>query len=100
MIDMPEGTALETTARVASAMASATLDDETVVNVQQYVGISAPYNFNGLVRHYFLRRATHFADLQVNLVPKGERSAQSHEVAGRIRERLAPIAKQLGATIQ
>ena len=100
MIDMPEGTALETTARVASAMASATLDDETVVNVQQYVGASAPYNFNGLVRHYFLRRAPHLADLQVNLVPKGERSAQSHEVAGRVRERLMPIAKQFGATIQ
>jgi multidrug efflux pump subunit AcrB len=100
MIDMPEGTALETTARVASAMASATLDDETVVNVQQYVGVSAPYNFNGLVRHYFLRRASHLADVQVNLVPKGERSAQSHEVAGRIRDRLAPIARELGATIQ
>jgi multidrug efflux pump subunit AcrB len=100
IIDMPEGTALETTARVASAMASATLDEQTVVNVQQYVGTSAPYNFNGLVRHYFLRRAPHLADLQVNLVPKGERSAQSHEVAGRVRERLAPIAKQFGATIQ
>jgi multidrug efflux pump subunit AcrB len=100
MIDMPEGTALETTARVAAALASAALDDETVVNVQQYVGASAPYNFNGLVRHYFLRRAPHLADLQVNLVPKGERSLQSHEVAGRIRERLGPIAKQLGATIQ
>ncbi len=100
MIDMPEGTALETTARVASALASATLDDETVVNVQQYVGLSAPYNFNGLVRHYFLRRAPHLADLQVNLVPKGERSAQSHDVAGRMRERLVPIAKQFGATIQ
>ena len=100
MIDMPEGTALETTARVASALASATLDDETVVNVQQYVGLSAPYNFNGLVRHYFLRRAPHLADLQVNLVPKGERSAQSHEVAGRIRERLTPIAREFGATIQ
>ncbi len=100
VIDMPEGTALETTARVASALTSATLDDETVVNVQQYVGVSAPYNFNGLVRHYFLRRAPHLADLQVNLVPKGERSAQSHEVAGRVRERLTPIAKQFGATIQ
>ncbi len=100
MIDMPEGTALETTARVAAALASATLDDETVVSVQQYVGVSAPYNFNGLVRHYFLRHAPHLGDLQVNLVPKGERSAQSHEVAGRMRERLAPIAKQFGATIQ
>jgi len=100
VIDMPEGTALETTARVASALASATLEDETVVNVQQYVGVSAPYNFNGLVRHYFLRRAPHLGDLQVNLVPKSERAAQSHEVAGRVRERLAPIAKQFGATIQ
>jgi multidrug efflux pump subunit AcrB len=100
MIDMPDGTALETTAHVASALASATLDDETVVNVQQYVGASAPYNFNGLVRHYFLRRAPHLADLQVNLVPKGDRSEQSHEVAGRVRDRLMPIAKQFGATIQ
>jgi multidrug efflux pump subunit AcrB len=100
MIDMPEGTALETTARVASALASATLDDETVIDVQQYVGVSAPYNFNGLVRHYFLRRAPHLGDLQVNLVPKGKRAAQSHEIAGRIRERLIPIARQFGATIQ
>jgi multidrug efflux pump subunit AcrB len=100
MVDMPEGTALETTARVASALASAIVDDETVVNVQQYVGVSGPYNFNGLVRHYFLRRAPHLADLQVNLVPKGERSAQSHDVAGRVRERLIPIATEFGATIQ
>jgi len=76
------------------------LDDEAVVNVQHYVGVAAPYNFNGLVRHYFLRRAPHLADLQVNLVPKGDRSAQSHELAGRIRERLAPIAKRFGATMQ
>jgi multidrug efflux pump subunit AcrB len=100
MIDMPEGTALETTARVASAMGTATLEDDAVVNVQHYVGTSAPYNFNGLVRHYFLRRGPHLADLQVNLQPKGERSVQSHEVAGRVRERLAPLAKQFGATIQ
>jgi multidrug efflux pump subunit AcrB len=100
VVDMPEGTALETTARVASALAAATLEDETVVNVQQYVGVSAPYNFNGLVRHYFLRRAPHLADLQVNLVPKGDRSAQSHDIAGRVRDRLLPLATQLGATIQ
>jgi multidrug efflux pump subunit AcrB len=61
IIDMPEGTALETTARVTAALASAALDDDTVINVQQYVGVSAPYNFNGLVRHYFLRRAPHLA---------------------------------------
>jgi multidrug efflux pump subunit AcrB len=97
---MPEGTALEETARAASAIAAATLEDETVVNVQQYVGTSGPYNFNGLVRHYFLRQAPQLADLQVNLVPKGERSAQSHDVARRVRERLLPIARSFGATLQ
>jgi multidrug efflux pump subunit AcrB len=100
MVDMPEGTALETTARVASALGSAALEDASVVDVQQYVGTSAPYNFNGLVRHYFLRRAAHLADLQVNLRPKGERSEQSHDVARRVRERLLPIARSFGATIQ
>jgi multidrug efflux pump subunit AcrB len=100
MVDLPEGTALEQTARVASALAAAALEDEAVVHVQQYVGTSAPYNFNGLVRHYFLRRAPHLADLQVNLVAKGERSAQSHAVAGRVRERLLPIARRFGATLQ
>jgi multidrug efflux pump subunit AcrB len=100
IVDLPEGTALEETARVAGALAAATLADEDVVNVQEYVGTSAPYNFNGLVRHYFLRRGPHMADLQVNLVPKGERSAQSHAVARRVRERLRPIAEAMNATIQ
>jgi multidrug efflux pump subunit AcrB len=100
VVDMPEGTALEETARVTSALAAAVLDDEAVVNVQQYVGTASPYNFNGLVRHYFLRQAPHQADLQINLVPKSERSAQSHDVARRVRERLLPIAQSFGATIQ
>jgi multidrug efflux pump subunit AcrB len=100
MVDMPDGTALEATAQATAALASAALEEETVENVQQYVGTSAPYNFNGLVRHYFLRRAPHLADLQVNLQPKSERSAQSHEVAGRVRDRLLPVARTFGATIQ
>jgi multidrug efflux pump subunit AcrB len=64
------------------------------------VGQSSPYNFNGLVRHYFLRRAPHLADLQVNLLPKDERSEQSHDIAKRVRERLVPIARRFNATIQ
>ena len=100
VVDMPEGTALEETARVTSALAAAVLTDEAVVDVEQYVGTAAPYNFNGLVRHYFLRQAPHLADLQVNLVPKGERSAQSHDIARRVRDRLAPIARANGATMQ
>ena len=68
--------------------------------MQSYVGLSSPYNFNGLVRHYFLRRAPHLADLQVNLLPKDERDEQSHDIAKRVRERLVPIARRFNATIQ
>ena len=100
MVDLPEGTPLETTARVADDLARVALTDEAVVHVQQYVGTSAPYTFNGLVRHYFLRQSPHLADLQVNLRPKGERRAQSHEVAQRLRDRMTPLAERAGATLQ
>jgi multidrug efflux pump subunit AcrB len=100
IVDMPEGTALEQTARVSADLAHEVLKDPSVVNVQSYVGLSSPYNFNGLVRHYFLRRGPHLADLQVNLLPKDERDAQSHDIAKRVRERLTPIAHRFNATIQ
>ena len=100
IVDMPEGTPLEHTARVASELAHEVLKDASVVNVQSYAGLSSPYNFNGLVRHYFLRRGPHLADLQVNLVPKDERGEQSHEIAKRVRDRLVPIARRFNATIQ
>jgi multidrug efflux pump subunit AcrB len=100
IVDMPEGTALEHTARVSAELARAVLMDPGVVNVQSYVGLSSPYNFNGLVRHYFLRRGPHLADLQVNLLPKDERREQSHDVAKRIRARLVPVAQRFNATIQ
>jgi multidrug efflux pump subunit AcrB len=100
IVDMPEGTALEQTARISTELAHEVLKDPAVVNVQSYVGLSSPYNFNGLVRHYFLRRAAHLADLQVNLLPKDDRSEQSHEIAKRVRDRLMPIARRFNATIQ
>jgi multidrug efflux pump subunit AcrB len=100
IVDMPEGTPLEDTARVASALAAKALDERTVTDVQTYVGTASPYNFNGLVRHYFLRRAPHLADLQVNLVGKNERSEQSHDIAKRVRTALQPVARRSGATIQ
>jgi multidrug efflux pump subunit AcrB len=100
MIDLPEGAPLEQTARVASALADEALADPLVHDVQSYAGSSSPYNFNGLVRHYFLRRAPHLADLQVNLTPKDERREQSHDIAKRVRQRLLPIARRYGATIQ
>ena len=100
IVDMPEGTALEQTARVSTELAHAVLKDPSVVNVQSYVGLSSPYNFNGLVRHYFLRRAPHLADLQVNLLPKDERREQSHDIAKRVRDQVLPIARRFNATIQ
>jgi multidrug efflux pump subunit AcrB len=100
IVEMPEGTALEETARVTAALATAVLEDQDVVHVQHYVGTAAPYNFNGLVRHYFLRQGPHQADVQVTLRPKDERVLQSHDIARRVRDRLAPMARALGATIQ
>jgi multidrug efflux pump subunit AcrB len=100
IVDMPEGTPLERTARVSADLAHEVLKDPAVVNVQSYVGLSSPYNFNGLVRHYFLRRAPQLADLQVNLLPKADRNEQSHEIAKRVRERLVPIAQRSNATVQ
>jgi multidrug efflux pump subunit AcrB len=97
---MPEGTPLEETARVTRRLADEVLREPEVHDVQTYVGTSAPYNFNGLVRHYFLRSAPHDADIQVNLVGKEERDAQSHDIAKRVRERIAPVALELGAVIQ
>jgi multidrug efflux pump subunit AcrB len=100
IVNMPDGTALEQTARVSAALAQEALTDPEVVDVQSYAGAASPYNFNGLVRHYFLRRAAHQADLQVNLRPKDERAEQSHQIAMRVRDRLLPVARRFGATIQ
>jgi len=100
IVRMPDGTPLEHTASVADALAREALGDTNVHSVQAYSGASSPYNFNGLVRHYYLRRGTHQADLQVNLAPKGERRLQSHAIALQMRERLAPVAARFGARLQ
>ena len=100
VVRMPDDTPLETTARVASLLADEALRDRDVVSVQSYTGTASPYTFNGLVRHYFLRREPHLADLQLMLTAKDERSDQSHAVAGRLRTQLQPLAKTLGAEVQ
>ena len=100
VINMPEGTPLEQTARVASVLAQEALKEPTVTSIQSYVGASSPYNFNGLVRHYFMRRMPHQADLQVNLTPKEDRSDQSHAIAKRVRTALLPLAAKYHARLQ
>jgi hypothetical protein len=66
-----------------------------IVNYQNYVGTAAPINFNGLVRHYDLRRGSNVADIQINLLDKSERSDQSHDIAKRIRPRFRKLQKNL-----
>ncbi|MCC6415506.1 MAG: efflux RND transporter permease subunit [Opitutaceae bacterium] len=95
----PEGTTLEQTARIAAEMADATRAVPEVRDLQVYAGTAAPFNFNGLVRHYFARRGPNVADIQVNLVPKEDRAAQSHAVANRVRALVAPIAARHGAVV-
>lgn len=99
ILDMPEGSTLEQTSRVALEMAEVIKDDPFVVNYQVYTGIASPYNFNGLVRHYFMRQGPTVADIQVNLLSKGERSLKSHDIAVRVRPAIAAIAKKYGAAV-
>lgn len=99
ILNMPEGSALEHTARVAREIAKAVRDEPEVTDYQIYAGTSAPFNFNGLVRHYFLRSGANVADLQINLVPKHERDAQSHDIAKRVRPRVAAIAARFNARV-
>ncbi len=100
IVDMPNGTTLEETARVTQLLAEETEKQREVVNVQTYVGTASPYNFNGLVRHYYLRRGPNVADIQVNLLAKGDRHLQSHDIAKLVRERIDPIAARYGARIK
>jgi multidrug efflux pump subunit AcrB len=99
IINMPEGSALEQTVEAAREISGAIALEPEVTDYQIYAGTSAPYNFNGLVRHYFMRRGANVADIQVNLLSKGERSAQSHEIAKRVRPRVQEVAKRFGARV-
>ena len=100
IIDAPEGTPLEQTARMTREMGDLLRTLPEVVDFQSYVGTSSPFNFNGLVRHYFLRKGPHLADIQVNLLHKNERSAQSHDIAKKIRPLLLPVAERYGARVK
>jgi len=99
IINLPEGTTLEETARVAREMAAAVRVEPEVSDYQIYAGTASPFNFNGLVRHYFLRHGANVADLQINLLPGHERAAQSHAIALRVRPRLAAIAAKHHAAV-
>jgi multidrug efflux pump subunit AcrB len=100
VVDLPEGSTLEQTAAVARRLAAEVRRVPEVTDVQVYAGTSAPFNFNGLVRHYFLRRGPEVADLQVNLLPKHRRKRASHDFAKDLRERLQPVIAGTGANVK
>ena len=100
VIDMPEGTTLERTGVVAREIAQYLNTRPEVVNYQSYVGTSAPITFNGLVRHYDMRGGSNMADIQVNLLDKGDRSAQSHEIASLLRPEIQRIGNKYNANVK
>lgn len=100
IVNLPESSSFSRTREAAFEMASALESLPEVRQVTQYLGTAGPYNFNGLVRHYFLRQEPHQADLSVTLSPRKERKRQSHAIATDARAILHPIAQRYGARLQ
>lgn len=100
IIDAPDGTPLEQTARIAQEIGDTLRSVPEVTDFQTYIGTSAPFNFNGLVRHYYLRKGSNLADIQVNLLHRSQRKDQSHDTAKRIRPLMKAVADRYGARIK
>ena len=98
--DLPEGTTLERSAALGAELAAYLRTIPEVRSTQVYAGLAAPFNFNGLVRHYFLRRGANVVDVQVNLLEKGERARQSHALALAARPGVDSIARRYGASVK
>jgi multidrug efflux pump subunit AcrB len=100
VVDLPEGRTLEDTNALLTELAASVDAVPEVLDYQGYAGTSAPMNFNGLVRQYFLRSGSNVGDLQINLVDKHQRSRQSHEIARALRPALAAIGERHGASVK
>ena len=100
IVDMPEGTALEQTARVLGELGRYLSTVEEVTDYQAYAGTAAPINFNGLVRQYYLRTGANVGDIQVNLVDKKHRQRQSHQIALAVRGPLQAIGARYQANVK
>lgn len=100
MIDLPEGASTEATDRVAQDVANAVMALPEVTSVQTHASTAAPFNFNGLVRHYYLRQDPQLGEVAINLTPKGERSRTSHDIALDIRARIAKLAVPAGTSLK
>jgi multidrug efflux pump subunit AcrB len=100
IIDMPEGTTLEQTTEVTKEIARYAVTIPEVSDLILYPGTAAPHNFNGLVRHYFMRSGQNVSDIQVNLAAKHDRKRSSHEIAVAARPEIQKIAKKYGANVK
>jgi multidrug efflux pump subunit AcrB len=100
VVDMPEGTPLEQTLAAEQDIGRYLASQPLVENYQIYAGTASPYNFNGLVRHYYLRQAPYQGDIQVNLLPISRRSIQSHAIALRMRGPIDRIAQRWHAKVK
>ncbi|MGB0747725.1 MAG: efflux RND transporter permease subunit [Magnetospiraceae bacterium] len=100
VVDLPEGASLEATDRVLWDAAQRLTDLPELMNLQAYTGTSMPFNFNGLVRHYYLREKPEMGDLLINLKPKHDRDRESHDIALDVRERLADLKVPEGTSIK
>ncbi|OVE75811.1 multidrug transporter AcrB [bacterium F11] len=100
VINMPEDSVLASTRQAAEEMARELKSIEEVEDTVSYIGTAAPYNFNGLVRHYFLRQRPHYAQVHVLLSPRKERKRKSHAIAKEARSLLKPLIKKFNARVQ
>ena len=100
MVDMPVGTPVEDTAAVLRELGAHLAQQAEVTDYQSYAGTSSPINFNGLVRQYYLRAGGEVGDIQVKLVEKDQRKAQSHAIATRLRPELQAIGQRWGANVK
>ena len=100
MIDMPEGASVEATDAVAQDVARIVLALDEVKSVQTHAGAAAPFNFNGLVRHYFYRTDPHLGEVAINLLPKHDRSRESHAIALDLRDRIMAADLPEGVTFK
>lgn len=99
-IDLPEGSSTEATDAVAQQIGQVVLGMEEVVSVQTHAGTAAPFNFNGLVRHAYMRSAPYQGDVAINLAPKGERDRSSHDIALDIRRKIASLKVPAGTSLK
>ena len=96
VVDLPEGATLEDTERTLFAIADVARQVPEVRSIETYAGTPAPFNFNGLVRHYYIRESPELGELHLNLAPQGERSRTSHAIALDLRARMKKVTLPAG----